>query len=354
MIRQKKRERIGNEFKNDYHIWSNGRLFSLILLAITLLCFILSIVQIPFLSVIPGYTLGLTFGYYSFIFYIVFAYYATSKLFNLNIYIIKMISKTRVFNYSWFNFFLLIFGIVLIVETTIYMINNSSPFPGMSVWEINFNTWWENFTLANNALEPNIMNAGIITNFVLSILYSIGGTIVSIISSILLISYSVFYLFFGSPMNWWDRKRKAKRELEKENKEHETKIVDLSFEDEHRIVVADFGTKIIENVNEIDTQERTLNRKGKMEKEEVETETVPFDNPFEDSDNFIFSEKKTQEMKIKNNKNFDDTEFIFNNEDDENNNKIEVPNTYKQTSEFIVDRNQKNKKLKKGKKNKDD
>ncbi|MGL5732959.1 MAG: hypothetical protein ACRCXE_02740 [Metamycoplasmataceae bacterium] len=355
MIRQKKRERIGSEFKNNYHIWSNGRLFSLILLAITLLFFIISIVQIPFLSAIPGYTFGLTFGYYSFIFYIVFAYYATSKLFNFNIYVIKTISKIRVFNYSWMNFFLLIFGIVLIIETTTYMMDNSSPFPGMDAWTINFNNWWEDFTLANNALEPNIMNAGIITNLVLSILYSIGGTIISIIFSILLIAYFVFYLFFGSPINRFEKKINDKKELEKENKEHETKIIDLSFEDKHKIVVTDFGTKIIENISEANSEELVLKKKSKsnkkeqIKKEEVKIETVPFDNPFEDSGNFIFSEKDTQEIKLKNNRPYDDTDFVFNNEEDskkKNKDKVEAPNTYKQTAELILENNKKNKKKK--------
>ncbi|MGL5590610.1 MAG: hypothetical protein ACRDCH_00850 [Metamycoplasmataceae bacterium] len=352
MIRQKKIEKIGNDSKNNYYIWSNGRLFSLILLAITLLFFIISIVQIPFLSAIPGYTFGLAFGYYSFIFYIVFAYYATSKLFNLNIYIIKMISKTRVFNYSWINFFLLIFGIVLIIETTIYMINNSSPFPGMEVWKINFNTWWENFTMANNSLEPHIMNAGVVTNFVLSILYSVGGTIISIIFSIFLILYFIFYSFFGSPINRFEKKRKDKKELERKNKEHETKIVDLSFEDEHKIIVSDFGTKILENVSEIDADETILNRKSKinkrevLEKEDNKIETIPFDNPFEDSGNFIFSEKETKEIKLRNQTPFDDTGFTFNNEDNKNTDKIKVPNTYKQTGEIIIEKNSKNKKYK--------
>ncbi|MGL5617483.1 MAG: hypothetical protein ACRCWU_00285 [Metamycoplasmataceae bacterium] len=356
MIRQAKKKKIGSEFKNNYHIWSNGRLFSLILLAITLLFFIISIVQIPFLSTIPGYTFGLAFGYYSFIFYIVFAYYAISKLFNFNIYLIKMISRIHVFHYSWLNFFLLIFGIVLIIETTIYMINNSSPFPGIEVWKINFNTWWENFTSFNNALEPNIMNAGVINNFVLSILYSIGGTIVSIIFSILLISYFVFYLFFGSPINRFEKKIKEKKELEKENKEHETKIVDLTFEDKHKIVVTDFGIKIIDDINETNIKEIAIKKKSNINKEEsikneeAKIETFPFDNPFIDSSNFIFSEKDTQKIKLKNNKQFDDTNFIFNNEDSIKK-KNKIPNTYKQTSELKLENNhKKNKKIKKDKK----
>ncbi|MGL5204679.1 MAG: hypothetical protein ACRC9F_02795 [Metamycoplasmataceae bacterium] len=356
MIKQKNKDKIANEFKNNYNIWSNGRLFSLILLAITLLFFIVSIVQIPFLSFIPGYTFGLIFGYYSFIFYVVFAYYAASKLFNFNIYLIKSISKIRVFHYSWFNFFLLIFGIILIIETTTYMMNNSSPFPGIDAWTINFNTWWENFTSANNALKPNIMNPGIITTFGLSILYSLGGTIVSIIFSILLISYFVFYLFFGSPINRFEKKIKEKREIEKENREYETKIVNLSFEDDHPIVVTDFGTRIIENTGEIHNKEIKIKRKPEINNndeinvEKEKMETVPFDNPFEESDNFILSEKDTQEIKIKNNNLLNDTEFLFNNDDanqkSKNDVKIEAPSTYKLTSEIILDANPKNKKIK--------
>lgn len=363
MIKQKKREKIGKDLKNNYHIWSSGRLLSLILMGLSFLFFILSIIEIPFLSTIPGYTFGFLFGYYSFIFYLILMYYCTCRLFNINIYIIKMISKIRVFNYSWLNTFILIFGIVLIIETSIYMINNKSPFPGVEVWGKNFNVWWESFTSLGNALEPNISNPGIIITFILSILYSIGGTIVSIIFSAILILYFTFYLFFSSPIKKFENKKENKKKIEKENNEYETKIVDLSFEDDNKIVVSDFGTKIIENISEesednIRTKITKFEKKEVSQKTETSIQTIPFDNPFDEPETFISSEKLTQEIKNKKNenKNFEDTEFIFNNEENiDSEKKIvkdKIPSIYNQTSGIQVDKTgdspkSKNKKKKK-------
>ncbi|MGL6125122.1 MAG: hypothetical protein ACRC1F_01370 [Metamycoplasmataceae bacterium] len=354
MIKRKK-NKIGKDSKNNYHIWSSGRLSSLILIGLSILFFILSIVEVPFLSAIPKYTFGLLFGYYSFVFYLFLIYYATCKLFNINIYIIKAISKIRVFNYSWLSFFILVFGVILIIETSIYMTNNKSPFPGVEAWNINFNTWWKDFTISENALKPNVNNSGVLVTLVLSTLYSIGGTIVSIIFSILLIFYYVFYLFFSSPLNKFSNKKENKKKIQKENNEYETKIVDLSFEDDHKIVVSDFGTKIIENIDKptskpnLNLNEQNLtNQKNEVAKgDEKIVETIPFDNPFDEPDSFISNEKVTQEINIKRNKReFEDTEFIFNNEGSvENDNK--TPNVYNQTSEIKLDKNINKKKNKK-------
>ena len=344
MIKQKKKENIYNSKKNNYNIWGNGRLSSIILIGISILFFVLSIIEIPFLSAIPGYTTGFLLGYYSYIFYIFLIYYSTCKLFNINIYLIKIISKIRVFYYSWLNFVILILGIMLITETSIYINNGNPAFPGISAWNDNFDLWWKQFTSFNDALKPNMNNLGIIASFILSLFNSISGTIVTIIISIVLISYFVFYTIYSSPIKNLGIKKNKKKKEERRRKEHETKIIDLTFEDDNKIVVTEFGNKII---GEVDIKPKKqqfeevkhYNNHNQNSKEEADDttsdETIPFDNPFEEEEaSFISPENITEEIKIKPNSNDKDKTITFNNSKKK---KKFKPNVYNETKNIIIE-----------------
>lgn len=344
MIKSKnKKKRINKNSRNNYKLWSNGRLFSLILLGISILMFILSIVDLPFFSIFPGYTFGFLFGYYSYIFYCFLAFYSISKLFNIQIYLIKFISKVKVFHYSWLNTFILAFGIIILLESSFYLSNNNNVFPGLNSWDINFNNWWSEFTNNHDALKPDINNSGVVINIVISLFYSIGGVIVSLIISFLLIFYFVFYLFFSSPIKKFGNDKKRKKVKEAERIEYETKIMDLSFEDNNKIVVSGFKTEIInfdknEDGDVIDYKLNAFDPLPTQVTEEViKDETVPFDNPFDDnSTSFIAPDKKTKETFIKKrnkkkNNTTSVTEFIFDNSASQD---VKKPNTYKRTKEF--------------------
>ncbi len=362
MIKKRKREIIDSSEKSIYNIWGNGRLFSIILIGISILFFVLSIIEIPFLSAIPGYTIGFFLGYYSYIFYIFLIYYASCKLFNINIFLIKIISKVRVFHYSWLNITILTLGVMLIVETSMYISNGNPAFPGINAWSDNFNLWWTQFTSFNDALKPSINNLGIIASFILSLLNSIGGTIITILIAILLISYFVFYTFYSSPIkNLGLKKQKKIKDLDIKN-EHETKIIDLTFEDEHKIVVTEFGNKIIgevdinhqknekfrktkmlKDVENIEKEERNKNiNKTKINEvfpDETSDETIPFDNPFEEGlDSFISSENITSEIKMKYDPKFNDDAIVFDNVEKHKNGK---PNVYNETKNIIIEEKKK-------------
>ncbi len=378
MIKQKKINKRAKFHKNNYHLWTNGRLLSIILIGLSLLFLILSIIELPILSAVPGYTFGFLFGYYSYIFYAFIIYYSTCKLFNINIYLIKKISKIRVLHYSWFNVFTLTFGIMLIIETSLYINKNNAAFPGLSAWSDNFNQWWENFTSFGDSTKPNINNSGAVTILLLSILYSLGGTIVAIIFSLVLISYFFFYLFYSSPIKNILNKKAVKKKAANLNEEYETKIVDLSFEDENKIIISEFGDKIIgENTREILIQEEKKKKKKKdkskkdnlglvelklgrnktqpsfitKEEQNAWKETlieIPFDNPFEEPKILISASQTTEEIKVKKRKDikFEDTEFLFSNivegKKDEN------LSIYNQTQDIKINKKQKIKKMKKG------
>jgi hypothetical protein len=87
---------------------------------------------------------------------------------------------------------------------------------------------------------------------------------VAIIFSLVLISYFFFYLFYSSPIKNILNKKAVKKKAANLNEEYETKIVDLSFEDENKIIISEFGDKIIgENTREILIQEEKKKKKKK-------------------------------------------------------------------------------------------
>ena len=377
MIKWKKIDKTRKFQKNNYNIWTNGRLLSLILIGSSLLFLILSIIELPILSAIPGYTVGFLFGYYSYIFYFFIIYYSICKLFNINIYLIKKISKFKVLNYSWLNVFILTFGIMLIIETSMYINNNkNAAFPGVDAWTDNFTSWWKNFTSFNDATKPNIHNTGVVISLILSILYSLGGTIVAIIFSLLLILYFIFYLLYSSPIKKIGNKRAAKKRAADLNQEYETKIVDLSFEDENKIIVSEFGDKIVgvatqqieipietkkqknkpkatpplEKSLKVDKKQQNIQESTIMKTDDDSEEQlidIPFENPFEQNEIIISTSNTNSEIKVKKRANIklEDTEFLFNNIVESK--KEKSLNVYNQTHDIKIKKNKK-KKEKKG------
>ncbi len=373
MIKRKKIDKTRKFQKNNYNIWTNGRLLSLILIGSSLLFLILSIIELPILSAIPGYTVGFLFGYYSYIFYFFIIYYSICKLFNINIYLIKKISKFKVLNYSWLNVFILTFGIMLIIETSMYINNNNAAFPGVDAWTDNFTSWWKKFTSFNDPTKPNINNTGVVISLILSILYSIGGTIIAIIFSLLLILYFIFYLLYSSPIKKIGSKRAAKKRAAVLNQEYETKIVDLSFEDENKIIVSEFGDKIVGDATqqiEISIQtknkskvtpvsQKSLKDNKKQQNIQVSTITesdgdseqlidIPFENPFDQSEIIVSASNATDEIKVKKRAGIklEDTEFLFNNIVESK--KEQSLDVYNQTHDIKIKKNRK--KIKKEKK----
>ncbi len=372
MIKWKKIDKTRKFQKNNYHIWTNGRLLSLILIGLSLLFLILSIIELPILSAVPGYTVGFLFGYYSYIFYFFIIYYSTCKLFNINIYLIKKISKFKVLNYSWLNVFILTFGIMLIIETSIYINNNNEAFPGVDAWTDNFTSWWKNFTSFNDPTKPNINNTGVIVSLILSILYSLGGTIIAIIFSLSLIFYFIFYLLYSSPIKKIGNKRAAKKRAADLNQEYETKIVDLSFEDENKIIVSEFGDKIVGDATQqiellieakkqkskskttlFPTKQLKNNKNEKRKTQEsiiMEIEDdpeelidIPFDNPFEQNKIVVSTSNITDEVKVKKRGDIklEDTEFLFNNIVE--NKKEKSLNIYNETHDIKIKKKNKKK-----------
>jgi len=319
-------------YQDNYKLWTNGRLFSLILLGVSILMFVLSIVELPFFAIFPGYTFGLLLGYYSYIFYLVVIYYAVCKLFNLKVYLVKLISKVKTFHYSWLSFFILILGLIILIETSLYISKGGAIFPGLEAWNNNFNNWWESFTIKNNSIEPNINNSGVIITLIISFLFSISGSIVSIFLSFLLIAYFIFYSLFSSPVQKFLNNKKAKIQKEIERKDHESKIVNLSFGDKNKDSVVNLEIKVTK-------PKEIINPKNKIkEVEEIldleSDDTIPFDNPFDEQDDFLVVEKNTDGSKVnsKNEANME-TEFIFNNYVPE---KPQIPDTYQITKDFAT------------------
>ena len=154
----------------------------------------------------------------------------------------------------------------------------------------------------------------------------------------------MFYTIYSSPIKNLGIKKNKKKKEERRRKEHETKIIDLTFEDDNKIVVTEFGNKII---GEVDIKPKKqqfeevkhYNNHNQNSKEETDDttsdETIPFDNPFEEEEaSFISPENITEEIKIKPNSNDKDKTITFNNSKKK---KKFKPNVYNETKNIIIE-----------------
>lgn len=295
--------------QKQYKVFKSNQLLGLIFILFFSFLAVISTVNITGFTTIFDYSFGFLFGYYSYFVFAGFIYYGLSLMFNLNIKIEKFLIKkyNRVFHFSWAVYSVFIIGISLVLESIIIIVKKNVFFPGINAFDITLSSWWTDFINTGNAALPGVYNSGVVIALLIPLIVSWTGYPVSIILGLFCILYFVFYFYFGSIINIFTNSNYKKTKLKGEELEkHETKILDLSFENENSI-----KSDII-NIN-LNKEEIQNNQTALVSIADIEY-AFPIEDPFkEDNKNNEFIENKTKEFNIKNNlidKDFSIDDFV--------------------------------------------
>ncbi len=246
--------------ENNYSWWKDKKMVGTIILIVTVIFQIFAFLQVPFLTSIHAYTIGLLFGFYNPFFYFYVAYISLIMIFGSKVQLPNWVKLTKV-SY-WF------------VAISIMFIGSSSgeyqhqlggwTQIGTKNWSA-FTLWWNAFTEngLGSAWTPAATNGGVVAALFYSLTSMISSGIGSFILSIVLIATSVSVIVSGTSFGFYKTLIKN-RTLTLKQREIQTvknDVMDLSdFED---ATVEDYSKE-----TEIDEQE-LLN-------------AFPFEDPFKE------------------------------------------------------------------------
>lgn len=255
-------QEIEKAYSEKYYWWKDNSLVNTIFIMITTFFFIFSYVEVPFMTSIHGYTVGMLFGHLSPLFYF-YVLFRLSKIFWINKF-----KKPNWFKLTDLSYLFVFLSLIFIFTSVIYFaVLKSGEY---NLFEIGksqfglFDKFWESdFTSKGNAWFPKNTAGGVIGILFHSIFASaISGMGTIFISSILLL-ISLSFIFTGNWKNLY-RKRKSKKQLKKiiketqELKTHNLKAMkDKKLEDEFKN--ASQKTENIENDNSKNIKLTTIN-----------------------------------------------------------------------------------------------
>lgn len=224
------KEKIQNE--KEYKIFQSKKFIGMLVLVLFTFLFVVSLVDIPIFTTIHAYTFGFLFGYYSYFIYVALIFQGLVLVFNLDFLITKFFVKklNRTFYFNWMSYCILVFGIALIIESSIFFMSNGKIFNGIASFEYYYDIWWNSFRSSNNPALPNTLNGGVVFIFFIALFSSIAGNIMTILVGSCLVLFCIYYFLCGSPFNLTKKENKNHKIEKKEKKEYETKILDLSYE----------------------------------------------------------------------------------------------------------------------------
>ena len=260
-IKSKIKTSINNQ--RQYRIFKSKQLIGLLIIIFASFFLVVSMVQVTGFTTLYSYTFGFLFGYYSYFILFSLVYVGLSLLFNIDIYIEKFIAKkyNRTLNFSWIAYLFCVIGISLVVESSILIHQEQKLFLNFEIFDITIHDWWSNFSnpeFTNPAL-PSVWNAGVLPSIFLSVIGSWSGLIFTIIIGFIFIFYFIFYVFYGSIITIIKNSQVEKHRLKgQELVEHDTKILNLDFENENTLDsktdedLADFKKTVTISINNVD------------------------------------------------------------------------------------------------------
>ena len=244
MKKQKLTNKLKVSFKNEkqYNIFKSKQLWGLLLTILAAYLLVVSMMQVSGFTTLYSYTFGFLLGYYSYFILFALLFVGLSTLFNLDIHIERFLARryNRTFNLSWGAYLCLVFGIALVAESAVAISLEGKLFAGTKSFELAVLTWWKDFTGVHNPNPslPDVWNSGLLPALVLALISSWSGYVFSILCGLLLVLYFGFYLYFGSIIGILRTAQTQKKHhwIKGEDlKEHETKILDLTFENDNVI-----------------------------------------------------------------------------------------------------------------------
>ena len=221
--------------KKQYIWWKDKKILGIILLIITIIMQIFAFIEVPIITTIHGYTIGMMFGYYNPLFYFYFIYIALEMMFFNKIKIFKWIKLTK--KTYWF----LVISIVMAgTSLGYYQVKNGFTNLGSSTWSV-FKYWFNNYT-NNESVSfwfPCNTNGGIIGASIYVVTSTILTGIGSMIITIFMLSLSIVFLvkghdnkfFIFNKINGFKKKNKKNKEEEKTSKNIKLKQKENFFEE---------------------------------------------------------------------------------------------------------------------------
>ncbi len=205
-------EKLKTHNKNKQYLWWKDKKIFGVMLLLTVLSFqIFAFLEVPFLTTIHGYTVGMLFGFYNPLFYFFMAYIALLLITNNKLHLPKWIK------FKWSTYWIIVISIVFISASTgYYQVKNGWLSIGSDSW-LAFDKWFIDFTLKNNAWFPVNTNGGFIGVFLYSFFAMMFTGIGALVIAILSILVPVSLLWTGSILGL-HRKIRRKKMLSNRNK----------------------------------------------------------------------------------------------------------------------------------------
>ena len=201
-----------NQENKKYNILKDKKMLGSIILIVTVIIQIFSWLNVPVLSSMHGYTIGMLFGLYNPLFYVFIIYISLKMIFSDKLQKpawMKLTNKSY-----WFVAISIIF-----VGTSFGFYQSKTGFTnfGSKAWG-SFNDWFEEFTSSSSAWAPKNTNGGIVGAFFYSFVSMCLSGIGSIIVAITVLIMSVSLLITGTTLGLYKETIK-KRSIDLKRKE---------------------------------------------------------------------------------------------------------------------------------------
>lgn len=245
-----------NDIRKSYIWYRDKKIIGMIILFISIAFQTFAFLEIPFLTSIHGYTVGMMLGWYNPFFYVFIGYIGTNIIFEGKL-------KTP----NWFRLNIVTYWIVAIsiifisVSTSFYQSETGYKSIGTTPWK-SFNKWYDDFTYEKNAWLPINTNGGLIGAFMYSFFAMILSGIGALIASIFMIFIAISYIITGSSVGFYKNIRKSKIKNVKEVVLNKNRV-------NNNLKLVKKNTDKKENTQQIE-----------IAKKEKNNEFLPLDDPF--------------------------------------------------------------------------
>lgn len=233
-----------------YKWYSDKKIIGLIILFVALAMQVFAFLDLPVLTTIHSYTVGMIFGYFNPFFYLYIAYIGFSLTFD---YKAPRFNWLNVNRYSYW-FYVLSF-MYIFVGTGYYQVAKNGWFSiSSSAWKI-MPSWFEEFTASGKQWWlPRTTLAGVLSSFMYAMTSTFVSGIGSFVLSILLLFFVVSKICTGQIFGFFKQRESKRRLIELNKRREETQVIKLKVE------------AIEEDVNHIDPP---------MKNEELHLPSVP-------------------------------------------------------------------------------
>lgn len=245
--------------KSNYVWWRDKKILGMILLSIISSMMVFNFLEVPFVSSIPRYTVGMMMGFYSPIFYAYFIYVSLVMIFGESIRLPKWVKLN---NATYW-----IVGIsIIFIGTSLFYYQSKTSFTdiGAKPWRT-FNTWFNDFQDSKSAWAPKNTNGGVIGVFLYSLFASMSSGIGAIIISCLALGVSISIILTGSFFGLYKTMISRKKV--------DTKQKEIRAEKEINIEQYKDMAKTADNADDIDEEENFKNND--------EETSLPFEDPYQ-------------------------------------------------------------------------